>query len=218
MSDTTQTEDLLAGALNRLKVIPDAKALELRAKALENRFDQGKLWTAAKVPLRHAEAQALDRSGPWGQTFEKLRSKLGNGFLIALIGTRGSGKTQLGVELIRHEVTRLVPAAFSSTTRFLMAIKATYRKDSKESEEDVLDLYRKPALLVLDELGRRGETDWEDRLLFELLNDRYNAVKDTLLISNHTPADFEASVGPSLVSRINETGGIIDCAWGSYRT
>ncbi len=98
-----------------------------------------------------------------------------------------------------------------------MEIKSTYAKDSKESEEDVLLKFRKPDLLVLDEIGKRGETEWENRLLFELLNDRYNDVADTLLISNHKPEEFESSVGPALASRVNETGGIIDCNWESYR-
>ena len=54
-------------------------------------------------------------------------------------------------------------------------------------------------------------------MLYELLNHRYNDLTDTLLISNQDVRQAELSLGPAIVSRLRETGGIIQADWASYR-
>ena len=186
-----------------------------RRIALATRIED--LGHSSNPPKRHWERRDLDRSGPWGRTASSLEAKLGNGFLVALIGLRGNGKTQLGVELIRGAAARGKRARYTTATEFFMDVKASYKKDSNIDEHDVLATYRKPSLLVMDEVGRRGETDWEDRLLFELLDKRYGDLKDTLLLSNQERQAFLEAIGPSLASRMSEGGGIINCEWGSFR-
>jgi DNA replication protein DnaC len=100
---------------------------------------------------------------------------------------------------------------------FFMEGKQSYRKDSDETEMGVLKRYRTPDLLVIDEIGKRGETTWEDTLLFELIDMRYRDMSDTLLISNQTQQEFTASLGPSLASRMKETGGVVECNWKGWR-
>lgn len=97
-----------------------------------------------------------------------------------------------------------------------MEIKAAYQSADR-SEKDVLAEFTRPLLLVMDEIGQRSDSDWENRLLFEFLNRRYHSLKDTLLISNQTVDGFTKSLGPSLISRMQETGGLIECDWPSYR-
>lgn len=172
-------------------------------------------WNA---PRRHVLARGeINRTGEWGTELAKLLDKLNTGFLIALTGNRGAGKTQMAVEAMTHSVNLLRPARYASAVEFFMAIKATYKKDSRESEDDVIQLYRKPRLLVIDEAAKRSETQWENLLLFELLDKRYQDMSDTLLIANQTYQEFVTSIGPSLSSRMEETGGIIECNWKSFR-
>lgn len=146
-----------------------------------------------------------------------LIDKLGSGFLVALIGERGTGKTLMSVGVMGEHANEGRTVLYSTLTNFLMQIKATYNKESASTELDVMESFRKPDLLVLDEMGRRADTDWEDRLLFELLDGRYQDMNDTLLLSNQSPEVFEQAVGPSLSSRMKETGGIIICNWPSFR-
>jgi hypothetical protein len=54
-------------------------------------------------------------------------------------------------------------------------------------------------------------------LLFTLIDARYNDMKDTVLLDNNEPAQFEATMGPSIISRLNEAGGLIHCNWASFR-
>ncbi len=152
-------------------------------------------------------------------TYLTLKQRLGTGAVLALIGPRGTGKTQLGCDLICEATTgRGMSARYAKAIEFFMGIKATFQRNAEETEKAVIDRFRRPALLVLDEISSRGETEWEDRLFDHLIDERYGAKKDTILIGNFvTVRDFDASVGPSIASRLSETGGVIDCNWASFR-
>lgn len=172
---------------------------------------------AAKMPARHAGFNLAATSGPWREKFDMLLGRSGKGYLVALLGPRGTGKTQLAVELMRECCRRMNKARYLTATEFFMDVKSTYRPDSRMDEKAVVTLYRSPRLLVIDELGRRAETEWEDRLLFELIDGRYRDLKDTILLSNQTSKAFVDSIGPSLASRVTETGAIVECNWQSFR-
>lgn len=231
MSEITIEKPRDAEAINasiaRMKKLWESQTPEQRAAAERRRADIEDRHTWAKVqdilataglPRRHMEKRDLDRSGDWGKAQTALQVKLGTGFLIALIGERGPGKTQLAVELVRYFVAENErPALFCSATQFFMAVKASYKDGSADSEQAVMAKFTAPGLLVIDEIGQRSDTEWENRLLYELLNQRYNAVKDTLLISNQDQAVLEAALGSSIISRMRETGGIVECNWKSYR-
>lgn len=176
-----------------------------------------RLQAAARPPERQWNRTSLDRAGPWGERERSLCAMLGRGFLVALIGIRGNGKTQLGAELIRYVTSTAKPARYASATEFFMDVKASYRDTAAQAEREVVEGYRKPSLLVLDEAGQRAETEWENRLLFELINKRYADMRDTLLIANQSESEFLTSIGPSLASRMHESGGIIQCDWPSFR-
>ncbi len=168
------------------------------------------------APARHLGTQGT-RDGEWGRKLKKLEGRLGSGFTVALVGLRGTGKTQMAVDLMKTAAERFLSARFLTAVEFFMEVKATYRKESEESEQDVIKRYRKPRLLVIDEIGKRSDSAWENTLLFELLNKRYNDKTDTLLIDNRAEKEFAVGIGASLASRIAESGGLINCDWESFR-
>lgn len=198
------------------KIVHDDSWREEMAKA-ETRRIKDRIKTSWNAPLRQVLMENPDRSGEWGKMEVRLKAKLGSGFLLALVGTRGNGKTQLGVELMRHLAEHKVTSHYCTASEFFMAIRATYKPNSQTTEEDVIIRYRDKRLIVLDEIGRRGQSEWEDRMLFELLDKRYGDMSDTLLISNQERAEFTTAIGPSIASRMQETGGIIECTWTSFR-
>lgn len=205
-----------AQSIPEIKSFTKEREEELKADEKENRIRLvHSMLESSNIPLRHKKRTDLDRSGQWAKTEDGLRQRLGSGFLIALTGLRGNGKTQLGVELIRSSCKALKPSRFCSATEFFMAIKAGYT--NQKSEEDIVKSFQRPRLLVIDEIGVRSESDWENRLLFELLNRRYNSLTDTLLITNQEASKLRDSIGPSLASRCVETGGVINCDWPTFR-
>ena len=98
-------------------------------------------------------------------------------------------------------------------------IKTTWNTGGKSigTEDDVLKKYRTAAYLALDEFHERGTSDWEARTLINILDHRYDNMLATVIIANMSEAEVRAQINPSIVSRAEETGGLVVCDWASYR-
>lgn len=172
------------------------------------------------APARHAGKLPVEVvKSQWTEKLKELTRRLENtpGSMLGFVGNRGTGKTQMAVELMRQATAAERSALFTSAIGFFLKIKASFAKDAKQTELEVLGEFFRPHLLVIDEIGKRGDSAWEDNLLFELLNRRYNAMKDTVIISNMPKGEFEDYIKDSLTSRINETGGLVEFNWASFR-
>ncbi len=180
------------------------------------------LWKSSGVPRRHAgksDSGATDDSPePWQEARKKIVGRLGGGFLIALLGRRGTGKTQLASDAIRESCGILRSGLYIKALDLFVAIRETYG-GSQSGERDVLDRFIKADLLVIDEAQNRKDTEWEDAVLTNLIDRRYDrGNRDTLLVSNLKREEFEESMGTSIISRMRETGGTIEATWGSFRS
>lgn len=171
----------------------------------------------AELPKRHAARKPIEDGSQWSEKLSALIGRLGSGFICAICGEQGLGKTQMGVQLIMANAGRLRTSRFASSMDFFIALKDSFDPNESASERGVINRFSKPGLLVLDEMDERSESAWENRLLFHLINRRYNDMKDTFLISRRNQNEFLASVEKSVASRILETGGIINANWPSFR-
>lgn len=185
------------------------------------RAEWAERWEKSGVMPRHRNFRVADvdaskpDEGRWLEKLAICRKQMGTGCLLALVGLRGNGKTQMAVELIREACLKR-NARYATAMDFFMDVKAAYREDGAD-ERSVIDRFVQPDLLVLDEAHERGNTDWEGRLLTYLMDQRYGKCKDTVLIANMSREAFVESVGPSIASRMSETGGVVECDWGSFR-
>lgn len=222
----SEIHPFVASAMERFKKLNDSITPEERAARQERtKQDQRErhYWQVQKlrsdwnVPNRQLSNCELDRTGAWGAKEAELVKRIGTGFLVALVGGRGPGKTQMGVELMKHATDKLRSAYYDTLTGLFLEIKSTFKKDSQHTEADVVRKMARPMLLVIDELGKRSDGEWENRILFEIIDRRYRDMRDTLLISNHNKDQFLQAIDPSLASRIDETGGIVECTWESFR-
>lgn len=216
LEEPTKAGDVLGAALERMAKIIPANQVPPESQRHDAEAQVKRLREEWGAPLRHATATPRFE-GRWGESFKKLQARLGTGFTAALVGTRGNGKTQMAVELMRYLTGKGRSARFLTTTQFLQMVKATYRTGAEKTEADVIKELRRPRLLVLDEFASRGASDWEANQLFELLNQRYGDITDTLIIANMSERDFGQLAGDSLVSRINHGGGFVRCDWESFR-
>lgn len=199
------------------KGLSDEEIAEIEAKqsAREAKIKADAILSNANLPVRNRE-RFTSTHPKWDRIDARLKARLGDGFIIALLGPRGTGKTQLGCSLCQHAAEVGRKCLYGSAMGFFLDIKESF--DGVKSEKAVIDSYVKPQLLVLDEMQERGQSQWEDRLLTHLIDRRYSAKKDTLLLSNQTSKQFAEAMGESVVSRILQTGGIATCDWESFRT
>jgi DNA replication protein DnaC len=88
----------------------------------------------------------------------------------------------------------------------------------KEDMEPVLNAWKKTPFLVVDEAQNRSEEKWDNHRFDDLVNARYANELPTILIANLSLTEAQKSLGPRIMDRANECGGVVDCGWGSYRS
>lgn len=168
-------------------------------------------------PMVHRTRRVEPGSSPagWTKTLEGLASRLqpDSGGVFALCGEFQAGKTQLVVEVIRRACAKLLRSQYTTSHRLFAA-----GRDAMGMHEEVAWMRRMTSVpvLAIDEISDRGDTDYEGRMLRELIDLRYGfgPSRMTLLVSNAKAEALEASLGQKIVRRIAESGGVIDCGWG----
>lgn len=167
----------------------------------------------------------------WWAAYAKVKRVVENGGIVVLHGTRGGGKTRMSYEIGRRasfavDKPRMAggfksppkqTARYVTAMGFFLDVRATFGKKSQRSERDAVDMMTEPGLLILDEIQERSESAWENRLLTHVIDCRYSAERPTIIIANLKADELKASLGPSIMDRINENGGSIEFNWESYR-
>ena len=141
------------------------------------------------------------------------------GASLILSGNAGTGKTHLACGIAQVVITvHGKSAVYLTVGRAFRRVKDTYRKDSRKSEEEALRFFGEPDLLILDEIGVQYGSDAEKNILFEIVNERYEAMKPTILISNLAMASLTEYAGERVIDRMKENGGrLIVFDWKSHR-
>lgn len=197
-----QVEKAMEGVLRKIADMPRRSQEEYDKQRYSEIMD------VTGVPYRHRKKQPTE-DGQWGECLEALKSKLTHGYTVILCGARGTGKTQVAVQAIKDAAARGYISRYETFYRFCQRLKETFDKRGANEAEVIKD-YIKPRLLVLDEIGKASATEWSQSALFNLIDRRYNAMKDTILITNHSEGELDEALGASIVRRAAETGGALD--------
>lgn len=138
-----------------------------------------------------------------------------------LHGPVGTGKTGLAAGYLQHWIlTRGKPGRFVTAPRLFAELRATY--DGENSELSVLERYSRTPLLVLDDLGSEStrSADWVADRLYQILGERHDELRPTVITSNLNLDALTERVGERLVWRIVEAcgpGGIIEVGGRNLR-
>jgi DNA replication protein DnaC len=161
--------------------------------------------------------RALDRMhGPGLDCARSLLPAAMSDGLLILIGPTGRGKTVIAAWLAAQRLkARRGAGKFLTAIALLDRIKQCWTR--KEDSEPIMSAWRKTPFLVVDEVQNRSEEKWDNHLFDDLINARYSNELPTVLIANLTLTEAQKSLGPRIMDRANEAGGIVDCNWKSYR-
>ena len=147
----------------------------------------------------------------------------GDGLYIE--GTNGTGKTHLAAAIALQLIGEGVPVICKTSSDLLLDIKRAF--DSTEVKEaEVLDIYKKVDLLIVDDLGKEQCSDWSMSTLYSILNDRYEDMKPTIVTTNYnadqlinalTPKGYDNTKIIAIISRLRETSTVMTMAWQDCR-
>lgn len=162
------------------------------------------------------DSKALKACREYAENFREHKAR---GRCLILCGTAGTGKTHLACSIIDYIITNhLQSAIYTTIGKAFRTIKSTYSRSSDSSEQKAYSSFVAPSLLVLDEIGVQYGSEAEKNILFEIINDRYENLKPTIIISNLAINTLTEFAGERVVDRLKENGGkLIIFDWKSYR-
>ncbi|MGE8279058.1 MAG: ATP-binding protein [Stenotrophomonas sp.] len=212
------------GAEERAK--DEARKIEEAARARRHRVEA--LAARSGIPARFADRKFENyRAAEQGQKIalgvcrayaDKWDEKSSAGGSLVLTGGPGTGKTHLACAIGNAVIeSSLSSVLFLTIAGMLRAIKDTYRKGSERSEQQAINDFSTPDLLILDEVGVQVGSDHEKLLMFEVLNNRYQDMRPTILISNLPADELEAFLGQRVMDRYRECGSVLAFNWASHR-
>lgn len=131
---------------------------------------------------------------------------------LIFLGTVGTGKTHLACGIIRE-----CAGIYKLASVMVEELRRAKSFRNTETEADILYNYGQTNLLVIDEIGRSASTIDEQYMLYQVINERYNRKKPTILISNQTKKDFFQYVGIATTDRLTESAEVVELTGKSYR-
>lgn len=162
------------------------------------------------------QQQALAFATDYADNFDKA---LETGRCALFVGLPGTGKTHLaagiGLRLMNRDNRRVL---FTTVMRAVRSIKETWTRGSELTESAAIEKLVAPDLLILDEVGVQFGSETEKLMLFDVLNERYERRRPTLLISNLDLDGVRAYLGERIFDRLREDGGeAVAFDWASHR-
>ena len=135
-----------------------------------------------------------------------FENKLEAGTSLVFVGTYGAGKTHLACSIAQEIMKKGYSALYVNTSKALRKVKDTWNGGG-EREQEAMNYFIRPDLLILDEIGLQHGSEAEKIILFEILNERYMQCKPTILISNLDIKDLKEYITERVIDRMRENGG-----------
>lgn len=134
---------------------------------------------------------------------------------LLLVGSVGTGKNMLSSIIAQELCKKNYSCLHTTTMRLIRHIKSTWGK-SDISEQAAINSFIIPNLLIIDEVGIKVGSDYERLLFTEVINERYEAMKPTIMISNLKLNDLGIYLGERIMDRF-KGGKVLIFKWESYR-
>lgn len=119
-------------------------------------------------------------------------------------GTVGSGKTHLAASIANQLISELHSVIFGNITDIITRIYDTYSAESDIRTGQIIKALTSVDLLVLDDLGKEGDSRNINTVLYQIINARYEHELKVIITTNLTSSELSSKIGNATVSRITE--------------
>ena len=184
-------------------------------------------------PIGLQNKKACSRAKDFLEDFHTTPKQPHRGLLF--MGGPGLGKTHLVVSILKQLILEEeVDGKFVDFFQLLSDIRHGYSHD--QSEMSLIEPYLKSRVLVIDELAKGRNNEWEQTILDQFISSRYNAAdKVTLFTTNYSDQgsastdtngrtitfqkqSLEEKVGDRIFSRLSQMCDFIKMEGEDYRT
>lgn len=153
-----------------------------------------------------------------GRYIEKADDVFRHGVCLVFTGYPGTGKTYLACCIARAFVSMGRRVMYRTVLRAMSDIKEAYGYDSRTTESRAMKPLIDPDLLILDEVGNQHGTDYEKIKINQIISERRDSSKPTIMISNLDEKELGNYLDPRSRDRLVQNGGmIVPFTWGSHR-
>lgn len=152
------------------------------------------------IPPLYWEARLRDFSKQAEEEVGRWLEQPGYGLLV--VGPVGTGKTYLAAAIARWAIEADMRVCFTRASDFFAELRDVYHIVGG-SEASVMEKYKKPHLLILDDLGSGSLSDHERRSTLSLLDSRLNYLLPTVVTSNLTLERIGALMDERIASRLS---------------
>ena len=176
---------------------------------------ESEIFAASGYPLRsYRDLERISGASERGARMI-LPQALGDG-LALILGLTGRGKTGIATWLARERL-RSGKSIGKYLTAYALLSKVKTCWSLRQDPDPFIATWKTARFLVIDEIQTRSDTVAENAVLEDLINARHNSLLPTVLIGNLTIDAAQETLGPRIMDRAKESGGILDCSWGNYR-
>lgn len=117
----------------------------------------------------------------------------------------GTGKSYLMDCIANALSNRRIPGLYVTEEILYGDIKASYNRNSEETEFEVLEKYYNVPVLLIDDIFTAPYTNWAEGKLFSILDERQKKKKITIMTSNYAEGRIRSRLpvnGAKIASRI----------------
>lgn len=183
------------------------EAADLERRVLSGLEASGAGERALHAAASPAQTQALEAAQKWLGAKPIDREYA---VWLVLLGGTGTGKTVAATWALREALRQGESAYFRTTSR--LSRLSGFDEGARE-----LAMLSECGLLVLDDVGAEAQTAWGSGLLQELLDNRHQGYRRTIITSNLSANDFKARLGERMTDRIREDGYVVTLGGKSLR-
>lgn len=178
-------------------------------------------------PPRFKDTKTEDCVGErWKEYLVDARFLLCGGGIAVFYGGCGTGKTRMSYEIAKvikpraikvAGLTKEMPRLYMTAAEFMEEIRQGYSDKDVASERNTMDKFAQASLLVIDEIDNVIASDFGQRKIKQVVDDRYRKELPTILITNLDRKALAKLLPEPVLDRIRECGKGYHFNWQSFR-